>query len=104
MLVRPMSDREGNVIGVVQVLNARRGAFSAADEELFKRLAAEGALAIESTSLYAQVRPRDRGAPPLPVRYRYIRIIGESPAMQRVYELTRKAGSTDATVLLRGES
>ncbi|MSP59968.1 MAG: sigma-54-dependent Fis family transcriptional regulator [Myxococcales bacterium] len=109
MLATPLRDRSGAVIGVVQVLNAARGAFSAADEEYLKRLSAEAALAIESTSLYAQVRPRERrdsppGAPPLPLRYRYNRIVGESPAMQRVYDLVRKAAATSATVLLRGES
>jgi Nif-specific regulatory protein len=102
MLCAPLKDREGNVIGVVQVLNAARGQFNAADEEYFKRLTAEAALAIENTSLYPQVRPRrDRG---LPVRYRYNRIVGESEAMQKVYALTRKAAATSATVLLRGES
>jgi hypothetical protein len=87
------------------VLNARRGSFSASDEEYLKRLAAEAALAVENTSLYALVRPRRRGAAPaLPVRYRYNRIVGESAAMQSVYALTKKAAATDATVLLRGES
>ncbi len=106
LMAAPLRDRDGNVIGVVQVLNARRGSFSAADEEYLKRLAAEAALAVENTSLYALVRPRggDRAAPALPVRYRYNRIVGESAAMQRVYALTRKAAATDATVLVRGES
>src|SRR3954451_25094988 len=47
--------------------------------------------------------PRRR-RPALPVRYPANRIVGESAPMQRVYELTRKAAATDATVLLRGES
>ena len=106
MLATPLRDQGGNVIGVVQVLNAKSGSFSPADEEYFKRLCAEAALAVETTSLYTQVRPRDRdkGSPPLPVRYRYNRIVGQSEAMQKVYELTRKAAATSATVLLRGES
>jgi Nif-specific regulatory protein len=112
MLAAPLVDRAGRVIGVIQVLNARRGSFGAADEEYLKRLCAEAALAIENTSLYAQVRPRHKVASafpaepptPLPRRYRYNRIVGESPSMQRVYELVRKAAATSATVLLRGES
>jgi Nif-specific regulatory protein len=105
VLAAPLRDRDGNVIGVVQVLNAKRGSFTAPDAEYLKRLAAEAALAIENTSLYAIVRPQRRdGGAPLPVRYRYNRIVGESPAMQRVYDLTRRAAATDATVLLRGES
>ena len=117
MMAAPLRDRAGNVIGVVQVLNARRGTFSTANEELFKRVCAEAALAIENTSLYPEVRPRAAGAS-LPVRYppgqraasphlaryHYNRIVGESEAMQKVYELTRKAAATSATVLLRGES
>src|SRR5262245_51281378 len=39
ILAAPLRDRQGDVIGVVQVLNATRGAFSAADEEQLKRLA-----------------------------------------------------------------
>ena len=106
VLAAPMRDRDGNVIGVVQVLNAKKGSFGTTDEEYLKRLAAEAALAVENTSLYALVRPRrrDAAAPSLPVRYRYNRIVGESAAMQRVYALTKKAAATDATVLLRGES
>ena len=106
VLATPLRDRDEQVIGVLQVLNAKRGSFSASDEQYLKRLAAEAALAIESTSLYALVRPRrrDAGAPSLPVRYRYNRIVGESAPMQQVYALTRKAAATDATVLLRGES
>jgi Nif-specific regulatory protein len=113
MLATPVRDGDGHVMGVLQVLNAAGGAFTADDEEMLKRLAAEAALAIESTSLYPEVRPhgkaghkaRHPGAgPPLPVRYRYNRVIGESPAMQAVYTLLRKAAATSATVLLRGES
>jgi Nif-specific regulatory protein len=108
VLAAPLVDRGGHVIGVVQVLNAKRGSFSATDEEYLKRLCAEAALAIENTSLYAQVRPRRHrpgaDSPPLPLRYRYNRIVGESPPMQHVYDLVRKAAATSATVLLRGES
>jgi Nif-specific regulatory protein len=110
VLAAPLVDRAGAVIGVIQVLNAARGAFSAADEEYCKRLAAEAALAIENTSLYAQVRPRAqtvagaRHAAPPTLRYRYNRVVGESQAMQKVYDLVRKAAATSATVLLRGES
>ena len=103
VLAAPLVDRAGRVIGVAQVLNKKSGAFSAEDVAELKRLCGEAALAIENTSLYAQVRRRDR-EPALPPRYRYNRVVGESPPMQRVYELVRKAAATSATVLLRGES
>ena len=38
VLASPLRDREGTIIGVVQVLNAARGHFTAADEEYLKRL------------------------------------------------------------------
>jgi Nif-specific regulatory protein len=109
VLAAPVRDRNGDVIGVLQVLNAKKGAFSAADEELCTRLGAEAALAIESTSLYALVRPRQNGSgvskmDRSPRRYRYNKIVGESPAMQEVYALVKKSAATSATVLLRGES
>ncbi len=103
VLAAPLRDRSGALIGVVQLLNAARGAFDADDEARLARLAAEAALAIENTSLYREVRPRPPGSAP-PVGYRYNRIVGESPAMREVYRLVRKAAATDATVLLRGES
>ncbi len=94
MMAAPLIDRTGAVIGVVQVLNARGGKFDSSHEESMRRLCAEAALAVESTSLY----------PGLPVGDRYNRIVGESPQMARVYALVRKAAATNATVLLRGES
>jgi Nif-specific regulatory protein len=105
VMAAPLRDRAGQVFGVVQVLNSAQGSFSPDDESRFRRLCAEAALAIEATSLYAEVRPRsvDKGRK-LPLGYRYNNIIGESAPMQRVYALVRKAAATDATVLLRGES
>ena len=104
-LAAPVRDRAGDVIGVVQVLNARSGSFGVEDEQHLARLCAETALAIESTSLYSEVRPRARDAGlPTGVKYRYNRVVGESAPMQKVYDLVRKAAATTATVLLRGES
>src|SRR6185369_11469179 len=94
----PICDGDGAVLGVVQLVNSKRGAFAEPDEALLRRLCAEAAVAIESTSLYGQIRgeaQKTRG---------YNRIVGSSPAMARVYALVQKASATEATVLLRGES
>ena len=104
MLVAPARARSGEIIGVVQVLNSKQGRFSADDEERLRRLCAEAAMAIESTSLFEELTGKEGGAAPLPERYRYNRIVGESPAMRAVYELVRKSAATSASVLLRGES
>jgi Nif-specific regulatory protein len=103
VLAAPLTDRGGRVIGVAQVLNKRGGPFSQDDLAELKRLCGEAALAIENTSLYAQVRSRDK-KPSISPRYRYNRVVGESPAMQGVYERVRKSAATSATVLIRGES
>jgi Nif-specific regulatory protein len=103
VLAAPLTDRQGRVIGVAQVLNGRRGGFSAEDLAELKRLCGEAALAIENTSLYAQVKTRDRKLA-LPTRYRYNRVVGESAAMLAVYERVARSAATSATVLVRGES
>ncbi len=105
MLVAPVRARGGEVIAVMQVLNARAGRFSPGDEEQLKRLCAEAATALESTSLLPELTGAEGGAAsPLRDRYRYNRIVGESAAMRAVYDLVRKAAATSASVLLRGES
>jgi Nif-specific regulatory protein len=104
-LAAPMRDRDGVIIGVVEVLNRRDGVFGADDEELLEALAAQAAAALETTSLGGALRRVEEGsARPPPLAYRFNRIVGESPAMQRAYGLTEKAARTDATVLIRGES
>jgi serine/threonine-protein kinase len=47
LLTLPMIARSGEVIGVFQVLNKRRGAFEAEDEEVLSALAATAAVVIE---------------------------------------------------------
>ena len=103
LLAAPLRARGGEIIGVAQVLNSKRGHFSVDDEERLRRLCAEAAMAIESTSLIAELTGDSSGAP-LPERYRYNRVVGESAPMRAVYELVRKAAATSASVLLRGES
>ena len=47
LLTLPMIARSGEVIGVFQVVNKRRGAFEAEDEEVLSALAATAAVVIE---------------------------------------------------------
>jgi Nif-specific regulatory protein len=105
MLVAPIKDRKGTIIGVVQLLNKRGGPFTHQDEETLAVLAAQAAVAIEATTLYAQLfRPAAEAQEPLPVSDRFNRIVGESEPMRQVYRLTAKAAASQATVLIRGES
>ncbi len=89
--------RAGAPIAVIQVLNKRGGAFTAADEEFAAVLAEQIARALEYTSL--------RGGPSgVAVRGRFNHVIGRSDAMRAIYELVVRAAATDATVLVRGET
>ncbi|MEW5850276.1 MAG: sigma 54-interacting transcriptional regulator [Myxococcota bacterium] len=106
ILAAPMADRNGNIIGVVQLLNKLGGGpFTRDDEQALAQLAAQAAMAIEATTLYSQLfRPADEAKESLPLSDRFNRIIGESEPMRQVYRLTTKAAASQATVLIRGES
>jgi len=100
LLCVPVKDRAGDIIGVLQLLNKHRANFDSDDEILLRALASQVAMVIETTSLYTQMR-----APTTqPLRYRYNGIVGQSRAMQQVYEVVGKAATTDATVLVTGET
>jgi Nif-specific regulatory protein len=105
MLAVPLQDSHGEVIGVLQLLNARRGRFDARGERRAAEIATQAARVLEQTSLYAGLRsdgPIDGKRPRL--AFRYNEIVGESDAMRTVYSLVQKAARTEATVLITGES
>ncbi len=88
----------GSLRGVVQVLNKQEGAFTHGDESFLRELAQQIARALEYTSL----RPNsDRG---VSIHGRFNHIVGDSPAMEAVYDMIERAARTDATVLLDGET
>ena len=110
MLVVPLSDSRGEVIGVLQLLNAARGEFDDDDEQTAIALGRQAGQVLEATSLYAELRgrgpvemPGDAQLTPGP-SYTFNQIVGESTAMQAVYAVVRKAAGTVATVLINGES
>ncbi len=88
------SGRGRHVVGVLQVLNKRGGAFDDSDQALLEALAMEVGEALAVTHL------DDSRERPL----RFNKIIGASPAMRAIYEVVDSAASTDATVLILGES
>jgi Nif-specific regulatory protein len=105
LLAAPMRDHAGGVIGVVQLLNKREGTFSSADEGLLVGLAMQAGLAIEATTLYADLaRAPASELAPLPIEGQFNRIVGESDKLRHACRLTRKAAASQATVLIRGES
>lgn len=55
ILCLPLRDPQRAIIGVVQVLNKRQGVFAREDEELLAALAAQAAIALENSRLYASL-------------------------------------------------
>jgi Nif-specific regulatory protein len=100
-----MRDRNGTIVGVLQLLNKRGGPFTREDGETLAGLAAQAAVALEATTLYPSLfRPAEGPSEPPPLTGRFNRIIGESEAMRPLYRLTARAAASEATVLIRGES
>jgi Nif-specific regulatory protein len=105
ILAVPMRDRQGQIIGVVQLLNKKSGKFPREDETLLVALAEQAALAIEATTLYRELaREPEEDLEPLPLAGRFNLIVGESELIHRACRLTTKAAASEATVLIRGES
>jgi len=104
LLAVPLKDGQGEVFGVLQVLNGRSGDhFTVEDETRLGRIAAEVSRILERTSLHWELR-RAREQPQAPVGYFFNHVVGESPAMKAIYKVIQKAAPTQATVLIRGES
>ena len=100
MLTVPVREEDGAIRGVLQLLNAGAGFFSAADEELALALAGQVVQALERTSM----RPcgdRTRG---LLLDGPFNHIVGESSPMQTLYQRIMAAAATDVTVLIRGDT
>jgi len=109
ILATPMLDKQSKVLGVVQVLNAKHERFSENDADNLRRLAAEVAVAIESTTLYQVLQTSSAAAATATKKTeiaapRYNGFVGQGAAMRKVYLAIAKAAPTEATVLVRGES
>jgi len=100
MLAVPVSDPGGGLLGVLQVLNARRGAFSVADLSRARALAEQVAQALRRTSL----RPDEQSREGVLLDGPFNLIVGRSAPMAQLYRRVLAVASTDATVLLRGET
>jgi HD-GYP domain-containing protein (c-di-GMP phosphodiesterase class II) len=55
ILCSPMLNRKNEVVGVLQVLNKKKGSFSLEDEHLIMALTAQAAVAIENAQLYQEL-------------------------------------------------
>lgn len=58
ILCMPMRNREGKILGVLQVLNKRKGVFTRGDEEMLEAFASQAAIAVQNAILNEEIRKR----------------------------------------------
>jgi transcriptional regulator with GAF, ATPase, and Fis domain len=140
LLAVPLQTNNGEIIGTFEVLNKETGAFSKADEEILKALAAQAAISLENAWLYEKMQHEiaqrkdaqqalKRTAEQLQAalaeveqlknrlqienvylqeeiktEHNFEEIIGRSTALKKVLRAVEQVASSDATVLIRGET
>ena len=125
LLTVPLRDHEGITIGVLQLLNPRDAesgmsvVYPGEIESLVNAFASQAAVALNNVQLVEKnehlIEVLDntnrilemenaRLLTKIEEQSRFTNIIGESPAMQRVFELMKKVVDSHATVLLLGET
>lgn len=104
ILAVPMRDPAGSIIGVVQLLNKRGGAFSTADATALEDLTAQASVALAATTVYPELAARADAQDALPIAGHFNGIVGRSEALRRACRITARAANSEATVLVRGES
>ena len=92
-------------VGVLELLDADAEAIQDPGSRARRRaLRMAGRLerVLASSSLASQLRPR--GERPVSLQYAYEGLIGASPAMKKAFSLAARVASTDASVLITGET
>ena len=111
MVCVPLRSQAGP-IGVLYIVNKRKGTFPPKDILLLEILSVTIAITIENSRLcgnlenYARLLEKENLRLKSEVQERYERhgIIGHSTAMRRLYDLIDKVIDTDITVLIQGET
>jgi Nif-specific regulatory protein len=112
LLVVPLRNREGKVIGAFQVLNKKRGVFDKRDEGILESLAEHISIAIETAQLVTELKHHQKRLIEenrqlwKEVRGRFFaqNIIGLSPRIQNVVRLIEQISDSSVNVLITGES
>jgi signal transduction histidine kinase/putative methionine-R-sulfoxide reductase with GAF domain len=94
----PMKNRHGRILGVVQVLNKRQGAFSEEDEALLAALAAQAAVSIENGKLFISVISKNIEL--LDIKDRLERKVRELDVLFEIAQVS--AGAAELDDLLEG--
>jgi len=103
VLAVPLVDHH-QVVGVLETLNTTKARqFEQADLELLTAFGSYAAVALRNAHLVASMQD-ERQILKGSLEERYRTVIVESPSMQRVVDMSKKAARSDSTVLLLGES
>ncbi|HND29220.1 MAG TPA: sigma-54-dependent Fis family transcriptional regulator [Myxococcota bacterium] len=100
LVAAPVRDPAGVVIGVLQLLNRQGRDFDTDDLTALGQVCTQVASLLSRTSLGGQLQ-KDQIEP---LFFGFNGIVGHSPVMLEVYDRTRKAARTEATVIIQGES
>jgi Nif-specific regulatory protein len=112
MLVVPLRNHAGEIVGAFQVLNKQQGAFTTEDEEMLKAVAAQAAIAIETAQLVGGLQ-QQRDAllaentqlwQAVERRYFQQPLLGNSLLIRQVVRLIEQLRDTSVEVLITGES
>lgn len=112
LLVVPLRNHEGEIIGTFQVLNKKGGVFTKDDEEILQALAAHVAITIETAQLVQELkRHREKLLEEntqlwkeVEGRFSTQNILGASPQIQNIVRLIEQISDSSINVLITGES
>ncbi len=101
----PMRSR-GRIVGTVYLDSRRQGKpFTREDLRFVEAFADHAALALENTRRRAELEIENRRLKAVVgERSSYGKIVGRSPAMQKVFDLLERIAASDVTIVIQGES
>ena len=102
----------GRVLGTLSVVSVHEAAFTEDDAELFTRIGAQVAIAVENSLAYREISQlKDKLAKEkvyledeIRTEHNFEEIIGESHALRQVLKQIEIVAPADSTVLIRGET
>jgi Nif-specific regulatory protein len=112
ILSAPLITPEGELLGVIEVLNKIDGNFADYDISLIEAFASYATIAIQNALRRNEIQKLNEHLSDklktiekeLQIKYHYGNIIGQSPNMQKIYRLLDRAKETSFTVLIQGGS
>jgi Nif-specific regulatory protein len=112
LLVVPLRNQEGEIIGTFQVLNKKDGTFTKYDEEILQALARHVAIAIETVQFVEELKHHREQLleentqlwKEVEGRFSTQNILGTSPQIQNIVRLIEQISDSFVNVLITGES